>query len=133
MQPVYAMSMPPPKSLESLSQEQQASLNSIVSTLCLDKIVVSFSIEDRDMTGRKKSAFYCVTGSRGPDSDGVISGYTLDEAKLAHCLLSKHVLAVTYLDAVTRGILPVETARTELQNMNQVYDNRIVKLLGGLE
>ena len=126
-----------PISLDSLTPEQRERLQSLSASLSFDKITVSFSIEDRDGNGRKKSAFYSVTGSRGhgaeltqlADSPGGPAGYTEADARLVHCILSKHVVSATYSDAVRRGIIRADSARTELKSILQAYDSRMLTLL----
>ena len=124
--------------LDVLTSAQRERLQTLASSLSYDKLTVSFSIEDRDANGRKKSCFYCVTASRGHDvdpmaqPDGVINtsvGYTESDARLAHCLLSKHVIAATYSDAVRRGLMPLKAAKEEMQAILKAYDDRIAALL----
>ena len=125
------------KPLDNLTAEQRSHLTDLASSMRYDKITASFSIEGRDMSGNKKSAFYCVTASRGHggevsalgDDPGGSVGYSEQDACIAHCLLSKHVVAETYLDAVRRGVMSGATAREELAPMIRGYDERIVKLV----
>jgi hypothetical protein len=44
-------------------------------------------------------------------------------------LLSKHVVAATYVDGVRRGILAAATARDEMQTILRGYDERLVALI----
>ena len=124
------------RGLENLTVEQRERLQTLASSLSYDKLTVSFSIEDRDANGRKKSCFYCVTASRGQDpaaqpedrtSVGV--GYTESDARLAHCLLSKHVISATYSDAVRRGLMPLNAAKDEMHAILKAYDDRLATLL----
>jgi hypothetical protein len=134
--------MPDPKPqakspLENLTPEQRQRLRALSSSVSFDKITVSFSIEDRDANNRKKSAFYSVTASRGhgaevnqiADSPGGAVGFTEEEAKVVHVLLSKHVVAATYVDGVRRGILASGTAREEMQAILRGYDERLVAIM----
>lgn len=123
--------------LENLTPEQRQRLRNIASSVSFDKITVSFSIEDRDANNRKKSAFYSVTASRGHGAEinqmgsdpGVAVGFTEDDAKVVHLLLSKHAVAATYVDAVRRGIVAASTAREEMQAILRGYDERLAALL----
>ena len=56
-------------------------------------------------------------------------GFTPDEAKVARLLLSKHVVASVYDDAVKRGMMSSSTAQEELRAILHRYDNGLVKLL----
>jgi hypothetical protein len=124
---------------DDLPPEQREHLRAINRSLQYEKLTVSFSIEGRDLNGNKKSAFYCVTASRGHGGEtsqlGTASGesvaYNDVDAKLAHCLVSKHVVTETYLDAVRRGILSAGSAKEEMVPILRGYDDRIVKLLQG--
>ena len=126
-----------PITLDSLTPTQRERLQALASSVSFDKITVSFSIEDRDVNGRKKSAFYSVTGSRGhgaemsqlADSPGGSAGYTEADARLVHCILSKHVVSATYSDAVRRGIIHADSARAELKTILRAYDSRMLLLL----
>jgi hypothetical protein len=127
----------PSKPLDSLTEEQRKRLESLQSEIRTDKITVSFSIEDRDRSGRKKSAFISITSSRGHGAEiqqlngnDAPAAFTMEEANIVHALLSKHVVAATYMDAVARGFLATNAARNELSGILQAYDKRLLKLLG---
>jgi hypothetical protein len=101
---------------------------------------VSFSIEDRDANGRKKSAFCSVTSSRGHGAevqalseDAPSAGWSSKEAQVVECVLSKHVVGATYRDAVFRGLLSKQSAAEEIQNIFEKYDTSIAALLGNGE
>jgi hypothetical protein len=118
-----------------LTPEQQARLDSLTSEIRLDKITVSFSIEDRAFGG-KKSAFVSQTASRGRgaemehmNDDSPPANWTVEEAAIVHCVLSKQVVAATYRDAVHRRIISAETAREELPPIVHRYDDNIVRLM----
>jgi hypothetical protein len=123
---------------DALTPEQRDHLREVSKTLRYEKLTASFSIEGRDLNGNKKSAFYCVTASRGHGGEVSLLGtpaesvsYDELDARLAHCLLSKHVVSETYLDAVRRGIMSSATAREEMTPILRGYDERAVKLLQG--
>ena len=115
--------------LDDLPPELREHLSAIASSIQVDKITVSYSIEDRDMSGRKKSAFYCVTGSRGSGHDNTGSAFSMEETKIARWLLSKHVVASVYDDAIRRGIMSNDEARAEAKSILASYDTQIVKIL----
>jgi len=122
--------------IEGLKPEQQERLDSLASEIRLDKITVSFSIEDRDGQGRKKSCFVSETASRGHGAEmtqmneyGSPANWSLEEAQLVHCVLSKQVIAKTYRDAVHRRVISAETARQELPPIMQAYDANLVRLM----
>lgn len=98
---------------------------------------MSFSIEDRDPTGRKKSAFYSATASRGHGAEvqalndnAPAVGWTVNEAQIVGCLLSKHVVRATYRDAVNRGLLSGKSAAEEIQAVFEKYDASLASLMG---
>ena len=127
--------------LSNLSEKQQARLKSVSGLLLIDKITVSHSIEERNRDGRKTSAFYSVTASRGTGAEvnqlsnehHEPAGFTPDDAKLARLLLGKHVVTATYDDAVKRGMLSSASAQEELRTVLTRYDNGIAKLLNVIE
>lgn len=111
-----------------------ARLQKLESLIQLEKITVSFSLEDRDAAGRKRSAFYSVTSSRRHveaqfPSDAPVIGWTMREAQVVGCVLSKHVVAATYRDAVRRGIMSSKAANEEAQVILDGYDSNIANLL----
>lgn len=95
----------------------------------MDKVIVSFSIEGRNLNG-KRTAFYSASSLRAHGADGEPQVYTESEAKVVACLLSKHVVGITYGDAVRRRILIPAVARDELIAILRAYDDRLVALLG---
>lgn len=127
--------------LSNLSEKQQARLKSVSGLLLIDKITVSHSIEERSRDGRKMSAFYSVTASRGTGAEvnqlsndhHEPSGFSPDDAKLARLLLGKHVVTATYDDAVKRGMMAASSAQEELRAVLTRYDNGIAKLLNVIE
>lgn len=130
------MATDPKKPLDDLTPEQQALLANLRTEVRYDKITVSFSLEDRDGRGVKKSAFTSVTASRGHGAEvpqmaegSPGTGYSEMEAKVVHSLVAKHVVAETYGDAVRRRIMSSETANEELGAILRAYDNRIVKVI----
>jgi hypothetical protein len=120
-----------------LNQKQRERLQKLETQIQFDKITVSFSIEDRDATGRKKSAFYSATTSRGHgaevqslNEETPSAGWTVHEAQIVGCLLSKHVVRATYRDAVNRGLLSGKSAAEEIQAVFEKYDASLASLLG---
>jgi hypothetical protein len=97
------------------------------SELRVDRITVSFSLEDRDDRGRKKSAFYSVTSflERGVESKPM----TIHETRIAEALLSKHVIEIVYGDAVRRNIINAQSASEEAKAILESYDRRLMKLI----
>ncbi len=131
--------MPDPKNatFDPLTAEQRERLKKLHAELRLDKITVSFSIEDRDARGRKKTAFYSVTGSRGHGAEipqmheaaTSNTSFTYEEAKVVRCLLAKHVVASVYDDATKRNIIGTDEAREEARRILASYDAQIVRVL----
>jgi hypothetical protein len=127
--------------LSNLTPKQQERLKSVGGSLQIDKITISHSIEERNRDGRKSSAFYSVTASRGTGAEinqlgndhHQPVGYSPDDTKLARLLLSKHVVASVYDDAVKRGMMASSTAQEELRAVLTRYDNGIAKLLTVIE
>jgi len=129
---------PSDKPIDQLTDEQKTRLRNLSSEIRLDKITVSYSVDDRDARGRRKSAFYSVTASRGhgaevqefhQDSPG--ASFTVEEAKVVRCLVSKHVVSSVYNDAVQRGIMSSNEARDEAKAILAGYDAQIVRALVG--
>ena len=60
-------------------------------------------------------------------------GYSPEDTKLARLLLSKHVVASVYDDAVKRGLMSPSTAQEELRAILTRYDNGIAKVLDVIE
>ena len=118
------MSEKPSSALDDLTTEQLALLKQIEGNLLLEKITVSFSLEGRDAQGQKRTAFYSVNAF--PQGR---PGYTLEEARVARCLVAKHVVAVVYDDAVKRGLLPAAVAVPEAKAILAQYDNSLVRVL----
>lgn len=97
-------------------------------------MTVSFSIDERDANGRKRSAFYSLTVSRKEDEGETKrspSGFTGDEVRLVRAIISKQVVATVYDDAVKRGMLPGGLAKDELGPILNAYDATIAKHLSG--
>ena len=122
----------PKNPLDSLTPEQRDRMDKLAVSISFDKICVSFSIEDRDASGRKKSCFFSVTASRGGDAESgeVSPGYTPEEAKIVRTLLSKHVVAGTYDDAMRRRVIPGSVGKEECRDILLSYDRALVHLLG---
>lgn len=124
--------------LEQLTPEQKERLKKLATEVTFDKITVSFSIEDRDARGRKKSAFYSVTGSRGHGAEvpqmhesSPAATFSVEEAKIVRCMLAKHVVGAVYDDASKRGIIGRDEAREEAARILASYDQQVVRILTG--
>jgi hypothetical protein len=113
-----------------LTAEQRARLDKIRSEICNEKLMVSFSIEGRDLNGVRKSAFYSLTASRQHDQGAESAGWDVSEAKVVHALLSQQVVAAVYGDAARRGILLPHSAEEEVRRVLGAYDKQIARLLG---
>lgn len=97
---------------------------------------MSFSIEDRDAYGRKKTAFYSVTASRGAGAEipqmhegSHPAGFASEDVKLVRTLLCKHVVAAVYEDSAKRGLMTPKDAAIEARSILQSYDESLVKQL----
>lgn len=117
--------------MEGLTDEQKERLRKLEAEVRFDKLIVSFAIEDRDGAGRRKQTFYSASVTR--NGEGGPSGWTQNEAQITSCLLSRHVVATTYRDALRRKVLPREVVATELPGILQAYDQNLVNLLAGIE
>jgi hypothetical protein len=94
-----------------------------------DRITVSFSIDERDGSGRKLSSFYSTTVRRR-EGDGVEQGgFTPEDARLIRLVLSKQVVSTVYDDAVARRMMPPVQAQEELSLILENYDRRLTRLL----
>lgn len=130
---------PKPKTVfDDLTQEQRDRMKRIASEVSFDKLTVSFSIEDRDAGGRKKSAFYSVTASRGTGAeiatmgeDKTPAGFSSEDVGIARALLCKHVVKATFDDAIRRRIVSASDAQDECRSIIGSYDKLIVNLLAG--
>jgi hypothetical protein len=118
--------------LDSLTPELRAKLTKLQSEVSLNKLTTSFSIEERTQNG-KKSTFYSATASWGHGAeltqlhdDSPSVGFNLEEVRVVRCILAKHVVAVTYDDAIKRGILGRKQAAEAILNS---YDEALVKIL----
>ena len=104
--------------------------------MSFDKLTVSFSIDDRGLNGRKKSAFYSVTASRGTGAEvdqlheeGRAAGFAPEDVKIVRNLLCKHVVAAVFDDAVKRGLIDPKEAALEARTILASYDESIAKML----
>ncbi len=114
---------------DQLTPEQREKGRKFLSEITIDKITLSFSIEDRDAEGRKKSAFYSISSSRGPSP-----GYTLEETQLARTYLARHVVQATYDDAFRRKILTHSQDNVrERDAILAAYDDKLVHMLANPE
>lgn len=132
------MSDKTPSAFDALSPDQKERLKRIQSEISFDKLTVSFSIEDRDVQGRKKSAFYSVTASRGTGAEiptmgeeKASTGFSQEDVGVARAVLCKHVVRCTYDDAIRRRVIGSSDAQEELRAIMGSYDKLIVNLLSG--
>jgi len=109
-----------------LTPDQRLRLDRLRAEMRFDRITVSFSLEDRDAQGRKKSAFYSVTSFLGGEEARPMS---FQEVRIAQALLSKHAVETVYGDAVRRGIIGSASAAEEARAILGAYDRRLSKLL----
>lgn len=115
-----------------MTEEQRNRLSKLEAEIRFDKLIVSFSIEDRDGAGRRKQTFFSASVSRWGehnDSRAEGQGWTEPEAKVASCLLARHVVETTYGDALRRKVLPREVVATELASILAAYDEKLLKLV----
>jgi hypothetical protein len=126
----------PKNPLESLTAAQLARLMKLSADIQFDKLTVSFSIEDRDGNGRKKSAFYSVTASRGTGAEipqmhenAQPTGFNPEDVKIVRTLLCKHVVRAVYEDAAKRQVMTSRDAAQEARAVLASYDEGLVKLL----
>lgn len=110
--------------MANLTPKQKAQLDELQAGIQLGQITVSFSIEGRDRNGYKKSAFYSTNATRKSSS-----GWSVEEAQLVSCLLSKHVVLTVYRDAVKRGILLSSIAQAEASAVLARYNASIRNML----
>lgn len=99
---------------------------------------MSFSIEDRDRNGRKKSAFYSVTASRGAGAEitemhgnAPAVGFDQADVRIVRAMLCKHVVGATYDDAARRGLISRKEAGEEAKAILASYDEVIYKAVSG--
>lgn len=128
---------------ESLSPEQRQRLANLSADISYDRITVSFSLEQRDETGRKMSCFLSLRAGRKPRNgqdadtsaaDPKVPGngaFSQDEARIVRLLVSKQVVAAVYDDAVKRRILSTGQAADELKPILTAYDGHLAKLVTG--
>ena len=101
---------------------------------------MSFSIEDRDPNGRKKSAFYSVTSSRGTGAEipqmhegAQPTGFAAEDVKIVRALLCKHVVRAVFEDAARRNMMSARDASSEARAILSSYDEALVKMLQSQE
>lgn len=131
----------PDSPLANLTTKQKDRLKAVTGSILVDKVTVSHSIEERNRDGRKTSAFYSVTASRGTGAEinqlgndhHEPAGFSPDDTKLVRLVLSKHVVAAVYDDAVKRGLMASSAAQEELRAILTRYDNGIAKILNVIE
>lgn len=126
---------PQPKAnpFERLTPEQRERGRKLISEIHVGKVTVSFSIEDRDPSGRKKSCFYSVSASKGEEGENP-QGYSLMETQIVRVVLSKHVVQATYEDAFRRKVLQFSEENVrERDAVVASYDEKLAHLLASEE
>lgn len=113
---------------DDLTPKQKARLEKLRMEIRLTQITVSFSLDEWN-DGRKMGAFYSANAVRRLPGVSNPSEWTIDEARLAGCILSKHVVETVYRDAVKRGILTQKTASSEAAGILAGYDANIKRML----
>jgi len=118
---------------DDLTPKQKERLERLKAEIQLDQITVSFSLEERNVVGRdgrKMSVFYSTNVTRRLPDGQPDGGWTLEEARVTGCIVSKHVIETVYRDAVWRGLLSPEVARTEVLGILARYDKNLKRMLG---
>jgi hypothetical protein len=115
------------KILEGLTEAQKERLRRLESEMTFEKLTASFTIDDRDETGRRKGVFYSASVTRN-NGEG---GWTASEAMIAACVLSKHVVGMTFRDALHRGVVSKQVVSQELPGIIAAYDQSIAKIVAG--
>lgn len=115
------------KILEGLTEAQKERLRRLETEMTFEKLTSSFTIDDRDESGRRKGVFYSASVTR----NSLDRGWAASDATIAACLLSKHVVAMTFRDALYRGVVSKQTVGQELPGIIAAYDQSIAKLLAG--
>ena len=59
------------------------------------------------------------------------AGFAAEDVKIVRSLLSKHVVAATYEDAMRRGIIGKAAAVEEMRAILNSYDDGIARMLTG--
>jgi hypothetical protein len=118
-------------SLKDLPEQARERLKRLQQEIQVDKVTVSFSIENRTFDGRKVSAFFASTASRGHLSNEgpTDQGWGLDDCRLVTHLLSKEVVFITYQNAVRQRVMSASQAKKELVEILKAYDEDIRKRL----
>ena len=116
--------------LERLTPKHAARLKTLTTEIRHDRITVSFSIDVRDPSGRKMSAFYSDTVSRrGDDHENPQLGFTSEEIRLVRLIVARQVVSVVYDEAVLKRMFTSDLAAQELKPIQEAYDARILKVL----
>lgn len=114
-----------------MSEQQKRRLAELTAEVEYDRITISFSLDVREPMGSKKSSFYSATVNRRGvgESHKTSGGWTSEEVKVVRALLSKHVVAACYDDAIRRRMMTSMQAREEVMPILAAYDAHIVKNL----
>jgi len=121
-----------------LSEAQKTRFRESLSSIQVDKVTVSFSIEERDLSGRKKSVFVSLTASRGAGAevpqmheDSRPTGYTMEEARIVRLALSREVVKAAYDDAFRRRVLSRdEETLFEMKTVLKSYTDILDQVVG---
>ena len=130
---------PPPQvqssnPLDSLSPEAKERLKKIESRITVDKITVSFIVEERRDSGGKRSAFYAATCSLIEKDEGEPKQtISLDDANLYRGLVSRHVILSTMDNAIRQGVINQKQGIAEARAIAGRYVKMIARLLENKE
>lgn len=118
---------------DNLTEAQRLRLSNLTSEIRFDKLTASFLLESRG-EGTKKSSFYSASVSRAELGDESPRNWTIDDIRIIRSLLSKHVVATCYDDAVRRHQMTSVQAREEATSILAAYDALVAKnLMNGSE
>jgi hypothetical protein len=110
-----------------LTPEQKARLDKLRSEIRLDRVTVSFSLDEYH-NGRKKGAFRSLTSFRSNEEGGA-AGWNLAELRIIEAMLCKQVVASVYGDAIRMKILERDEASREATSILEAYDRHLLRLM----
>ncbi len=121
----------PPEPAEPLDPKLKERLETFASSILVDKITVSFSVEDRNAEGQKKSVFMSLNAMCDPNLG---PGYSVQEMDLARVILGRRLVHMVYEDAFLRRVLPHNEAyRTERDTILELYSKKAQILMKALK
>ena len=110
---------------DALTPENRKLLQKLEESISHEKVTVGFSIEGRDVKGRKRWASYTTTVSCRDEG-----GWSFSELQIVNCLVTKRVVSATCGAAFRRGLMTKGEALEEARALLRSYDANIVGLLG---